>query len=176
MISFRVPPQMLRARQWFQVLQVLWLNHGLATNLSSQGFGVVFHLVNASTVANMIEDIARKRYTAVCKKNGTATTKVPFNVKHIASAVEKYSEDADDTNKYLMGWTLIPKNMMYGNLSNFIPVDAIDGAAMRGSAAGTMIVRATKDANDHVHPVSISHLLASECNVALKMCWRIRCL
>ena len=50
------------------------LLHGLATNLSSQGFGVVFHLVNASTVANMIEDIARKRYTAVCKKNGTATT------------------------------------------------------------------------------------------------------
>jgi hypothetical protein len=145
------------------------LLHGLATKLSEQGFGVVFHLVNSSTVINMIEDIARKRYSAVCKRHGTPTAaKVPFNVKNIATSIAKYSEDPDDTNKYLLGWTLVPKNMMYGNLSSFIPIDAIDGAAMRGSAAGTLFIRATKDANDHVHPVSISHLLASECKVALQ--------
>lgn len=38
--------------------------------------------------------------------------------------------------KYLVGWTVVPPNMMGGGHSNFIPVDALDGASFRGAAAG----------------------------------------
>ena len=142
------------------------LLHGIARSLCDQGCGIVFHMVNASTVASMIEDIARKKWTAYCKKHQDAK-KIPFSIKNIAASVSLYSDDKDVDNKFIIGYTLVPVNMMYGNLANFIPVDAIDGANMREDAAGTMFIRATKDANDHIHPISISILIASECNAAL---------
>ena len=143
------------------------LLQGLANYASAQGFGIAFHLVTATTVANMIVDITKRHYKAFCKKNPEAKA-VPFSVSHIADVLDKYSKDDDTSHKYLIGWTLIPPNMMFNNLTNFIPVDAIDGAAMRGAAKGTMFIRATKDANDNVHPISVSVLLASECNQALE--------
>ena len=142
------------------------LLHGLAHNLGEQGFGVAFHMVSASTVATMIVDIAKNQYRAWQAKDPVAKS-VPFNPDNLTTVISKYTEDEDHSNKYVIGWTLIPKNMMYDNLLNFIPVDAIDGAAMRDDAAGTMFIRATKDANENVHPISISVLLTSECNAAL---------
>jgi hypothetical protein len=38
---------------------------------------------------------------------------------------------------------------------------------MRDPAAGTLLCRATKDANSNVHPISITVVLASECNYAV---------
>ena len=139
---------------------------GLARNLCDQGFGVIFHVVNAQTVAKMIIDIAASRYKGYQRKNPAAKSE-KFNVDNIMPSIEQYIKEGETENKYVLGWTLVPANMMYGNLSNFLPIDAIDGAAMRQTAQGTLFIRGTKDADDHYHPISISVMLASECNLAL---------
>ena len=66
-----------------------------------------------------------------------------------------------------MGFTLVPPNMMRGGLKHFLPVDAMDGANMRDRAAGTMLLRATKDADDHLHPISTSVMLGGENTMVL---------
>lgn len=48
-----------------------------------------------------------------------------------------------------------------------MPVDAIDGAAFRGGAVGTLIVRATKDADNRVHVLSASHMSAAESDLSV---------
>ena len=61
-----------------------------------------------------------------------------FNTKH----VEGLLSSVDDTHMYLVGWTLIPVNMM--NLKKevgkgraaFLPVDALDCAGFRGRGQG----------------------------------------
>ena len=70
---------------------------------------------------------------------------------------------------YVMGWTIVPPNMLTDKakhpgkdgIANFPPVDAMDCAAMR-TGSGITVVRATKDANNNLHPISFSHLLSGE--------------
>jgi hypothetical protein len=62
------------------------LLQGLANYASAQGFGIAFHLVTATTVANMIVDITKRHYKAFCKKNPEAKA-VPFSVSHIAGSL-----------------------------------------------------------------------------------------
>ena len=82
--------------------------------------------------------------------------------------VAKFLSDVPSDGKYLVGWTLIPPNMMVDEETgsrgrrNFIGVDALDCAGFRGRGQGILVVRATHDANEHVHPISISHMLAAE--------------
>ena len=62
-----------------------------------------------------------------------------FDEKLVASTIEGIPlVEADSSGKevpikYLVGWTLIPPNMMKDGHKNFMPVDALDGAACRGS-------------------------------------------
>eukprot|EP00900_Chrysochromulina_parva_P018013 jgi/Chrpa1/26212/Chrysochromulina_OHIO_Genome00027220-RA len=98
---------------------------GLARNLSDQGLGVVFHVVNSQTVAKMITDIAERQYKGYQKKNPSAKS-VKFDINNIMPSIEKYVKEGETDNKYVIGWTLVPANMMYNSLSHFIPVDAID--------------------------------------------------
>lgn len=56
---------------------------------------------------------------------------------------------------------------MGGGHENFMPVDAIDGAAFRGGAAATLLVRATKDADNRVHVLSASHMSAAESDLSV---------
>lgn len=55
---------------------------------------------------------------------------------------------------------------MDGGFKNFLPVDAMDGAAFRGTAA-TLVVRATKDADNRVHAMSVSHMSAAESDLSI---------
>ena len=55
--------------------------------------------------------------------------------------------------EYLVGWTLVPPNMMEDGWLNFMPVSALDAAGMRGRGQGIVVVRATKDANNNIHLV-----------------------
>ena len=48
--------------------------------------------------------------------------------------LDKDGKETDKKRTYVVGWTLVPQNMMQGNLNNFLPVDALDGAGMRGRA------------------------------------------
>ena len=141
------------------------LLQGMATALRQEGFGVVLHYTNATSVKLQIEDIARKQYAAYCRKY-PENKKVPFSLSKLSSLLDKYSSAEAERLDYVVGWTLVPPNMMHGRLHSFVPVDAFDGANMRGNAAGTMFIRATKDANDNIHPISISILLATEGTLA----------
>lgn len=87
---------------------------------------------------------------------------MPFDPKNLSGLLDSYEGVQAQQTTYAMGFTLIPPNMMEGGLNHVMPVDAIDGANMRDPAAGTMILRATKDANDNVHVISCSAMLGSE--------------
>ena len=142
------------------------LLQGLADALRAEGWGVVLHMSDAASVQHQIEDIARKRYAAYCRAHPECK-KVKFDSARIAAVLEKYDTEEARACSYVMGFTLIPPNMMNGGIRNFMPVDAIDGASMRERAAGVMIARATKDANDNIHVISLSVMLAAESNVSL---------
>ena len=115
---------------------------------------------------------------------------------------DKDGKDTAQKQTYIVGWTLVPNNMMHGGLDNFFKVDALDGAGMRGRAegvllsargvelilkcrghvhwgakrgkmellmvsvhlltAGIMIIRGTRDANNNLHPISMSRFFAPE--------------
>ena len=49
---------------------------------------------------------------------------------------DKDGNDTTDKVSYLVGWTVIPPNMMNGGLQNFPPRDAFDGAGCRDDATG----------------------------------------
>ena len=49
---------------------------------------------------------------------------------------DKDGNDTTDKVNYLVGWTVIPPNMMKGGLHNFPPRDAFDGAGCREDATG----------------------------------------
>ena len=95
------------------------------------------------------------------------------------SRVQEYEEDEGEASsasglkrkfreprklEYLVGVTIIPKNMMLHG-DSFIPVDALDCATC---SFGVLVTRAKKDANDAVHPVSLSVLMAPEGSVAVR--------
>jgi hypothetical protein len=105
-------------------------------------------------------EIARKRYYAEARAEKRKVKR--FDVSRLSAELEKIGAD-----KNLVGWTLIPRNMMRqpngeGGREVFHPADALDCAGMRGRGQGVLVARATFDANNHVHPVSISHMLAPE--------------
>ena len=148
----------------------LELLQGLAVALVEVGFGVVLHLTDANGIVQQIMDIASKRYLAICRKKGTKPA--PFKESVMASLLEEY--DVNDTEeKYVVGWTLVNCNMMplddgqTDQIRNFIPVDAVDCSGMRGRAQGIMTVRATKDANDNIHPISISRTISAESSLGV---------
>jgi hypothetical protein len=66
--------------------------------------------------------------------------------------------------RFLMGFTMIPKNVMQ-NPSAFWSVDTIDCST---AYTGVLCLRVAKDANDSVHPKSISVIFAPEGKVALR--------
>ena len=69
---------------------------------------------------------------------------LPFDDAELQEAlavIEKYvlddnGEPTKELRNYLVGWTLVPPNMMAGGLSNFAPHDALDGAGARMEASG----------------------------------------
>ena len=69
---------------------------------------------------------------------------LPFDDAELQEAlavIEKYvlddnGEPTKELRNYLVGWTLVPPNMMGGGLSNFAPHDALDGAGARMEASG----------------------------------------
>ena len=142
------------------------LLQGLASALRKEGWGVVLHVADADSVCAQIEDIARKQYAAHCRAH-PGSRLIKFDVKHISSVLEQYSSEEAQSQEYIMGFTLVPPNMMRGGLAQFPPFDAIDAASMRDYAAGVMINRATKDGNDNVHLISTSVMLASESGLSL---------
>lgn len=144
------------------------LIQGLAACLRRRGFGVTLHIADAKTVKTQILAIARKRYYAVMRKKGVKATRFnPDSVSASLNAVNEYVIDADgkpteEKQQYLLGWTVIPPNMMGDGVKNFMPVNALDCAAKRGRGSGVLVVRATMDANDNIHPMSVSDVLAPE--------------
>ena len=142
------------------------LLQGLASALRQEGWGVALHVADAASVRYQIEDIARKQYAAHCRAN-PESRKHKFDVQHISSVLDLYSGNEAAAQEYIMGFTLVPPNMMKGGLAHFPPFDAIDAASMRDYAAGVMINRATKDGNDNIHVISTSVMLASESNLSL---------
>lgn len=114
--------------------------------------------------------LAKKRYYGAARKAGR---KVPrFTEKAVAAMM--HHTNRDDT--YLVGWTLIPRNMMRdkdcttndnSGRGAFLPVDALDCAGFRGRGQGVLVARVTKDANENIHPVSISHMLAAEGDLSI---------
>lgn len=63
----------------------------------------------------------------------------------------------------MIGWLLVP-NYMKENLRHFSTVSAMDAAFTKKSkgAQGTFYLEATLDANRHIHPMAIMHLLSTE--------------
>lgn len=144
------------------------LIQGLALCLRRRGFGVALHVADAKTVKAQILAIARKRYYATMRKKGVKANR--FNADSVAKSFEGVREfvlDKDgvptkEKQQYLLGWTVVPPNMMVEGVKNFMPVNALDCAAKRGRGSGVLVVRATMDANNNIHPISVSDVLAPE--------------
>ena len=68
----------------------------------------------------------------------------PFDETDLEEALRVIKEFVEDENgeptaeqiQYLVGWTVVPPNIMGGGLANFARHDALDGAGCRGEAAG----------------------------------------
>ena len=71
----------------------------------------------------------------------------PFDENELDQALQVIKEFVEDENgkpttekiEYLVGWTVVPPNMMGGGLDNFARHDALDGAGCRGEAAGSAL-------------------------------------
>ena len=95
--------------------------------LRQEGWGVVLHVADAESVCAQVEDIARKQYAAHCRAH-PESRKHKFDVKHIAGVLDLYKAEEARSQEYIMGFTIVPPNMMRGGLQHFPPVDAIDAA------------------------------------------------
>ena len=149
------------------------LIQGLVSHLRKQGFGVCLHIVSAEVVRAQVVDLARKKFYAYAKKMGKTNVRFDTKNQSLLDAVSKLAETTVDVDgntveaSYLIGWTLIPLNMMDGGWQHFPPVSALDCAGMRGRGQGILVVRATKDADNHIHPVAISHFLGPEGDITV---------
>ena len=101
--------------------------------------------------------------------------KLKFNMKaveHLLAQVKDTIEDGGELNEngkrkrvlsrkaeYLMGYTIVPKNIMEGG-DAFSPIDSLDCGTCY---SGVLVVRAKKDANNNVHVGSCSRLAGAEC-------------
>lgn len=116
------------------------LIQGLAGCLRARGFGVVLHTTNAQGVRAQILELTRKRFYAMARKSGDA--KARFSSSSIESVLAAVAETVVDEEgieseiEYLVGWTLVPPNMMAQGWLNFMPVSAWDCAGMRGRGQG----------------------------------------
>ena len=79
----------------------------------------------------------------------------------LGALLATYPDEEDGEELYLMGYTLIPPNVM-ANFSSFPPWDAFDCAHKRGAAQGIIAVRATKNANERLQTISFSDVLGPE--------------
>lgn len=142
------------------------LIQGLANALRARGFGVTLHTTNAEGVREQILELTRKRFYAMARKTGDASARFKAaSIAGVLATVEEVHVDGRGVEReieYLVGWTLVPPNMMQHGWENFMPVTAWDCAGMRGRGQGILIARATKDGNNNIHPVSLSHMLAAE--------------
>ena len=75
----------------------------------------------------------------------------------MASLLVTYPDEENAADSYVVGYTLIPPNMM-ANFNRFPVFNAFDCAHKRGDGQGIIAVRATKNANGRPlrHPVSLS--------------------
>lgn len=130
------------------------------------------HIILRPFAFSQALQLARKKFYASLRHHGIKK-KVVFNAAHISHVLASIKDEEVDANgvltgrkqQFLVGWTVIPPNMVGEGLKNFMPVNAMDAAGKRGRAAGVLVVRATKDADNRIHPVSISDMLAAESNL-----------
>lgn len=115
------------------------LIQSLAVVLRERGWGVVLHTANGSSVQKMALELARKKYHALVKKSGSKKA-AKFDAKTMATVLQNLplfaKEGEGEEISYLVGWTVVPPNMMRGGIRKFLPVDALDGAACRGRGSG----------------------------------------
>lgn len=117
-------------------------------------------LVTHTRLIGQALELARKGYYASYKRCGRKAPR--FNVKTVAGALAELTHEEN-----VVGWTLIPRNMLpnekgEGGRCSFPPVDALDCAGFRGKGQGVLVAHATLDANNAVHPIAMSHMLAAE--------------
>lgn len=103
---------------------------GLARNLTAKGFGIALHVTDAAGVRQQILELAKKRFYA--QQTAENKRKRRFDAAAVTDVFDTIADGVD----YLVGWSLIPVNMMHNGLQNFMPVDGFDGASARGSGAG----------------------------------------
>ena len=143
------------------------LIQGLALSMRRRGWGVALHYADATAIREQALELARKRYYAEARRRKLGKVQ-RFSRDAVAQTLDEISEFVKDESgnqtkaTYITGWTAIPPSQMANGYKNYIPVDAIDCAAMRGRCGGVAVVRAKKDANRRLHVVSMSHVLAAE--------------
>mmetsp|Transcript_13943 Transcript_13943/g.23814 ORF Transcript_13943/g.23814 Transcript_13943/m.23814 type:complete len:309 (+) Transcript_13943:65-991(+) len=144
---------------------------GLAAVMTQQGWGVVLHLADASSVREQVLELARKKYYGEAKKSGQDKT-TRFKAAAVADTLDAIADTVQTDEgprsvKYVVGWTAVPPSQMNGGHLNFVPMDAIDCAHMTGAASGVMFVRGKKDANRNLRLASVGVLLAAEGDVSV---------
>lgn len=119
----------------------LELIQGYAACLRASGFGVVLHVADGASVRAQALALTKKKYLASIRKQGKRASKL--NMDAIARVLAAIPDEEKDEKgvliraTYLVGWTLIPVNMMQQRYEkNFMPVNALDCAGMRGKSQG----------------------------------------
>ena len=160
----------LRGRYTLPRHQELLLLQGLVNALRDVGFGVILHRASAAAIRATIYLSAKSRYNQMCavaRKAGLPAVTMPFSPADLSQLLSKYPDGEEGAAPYIMGWTLIPPNVMQ-SFASFMPVDAFDCCHKRGAAQGTMAVRATKNANNRVQIISISDVIGPECSLSMR--------
>ena len=73
-----------------------------------------------------------------------------------SKAISQFLDEIQDADMYLVGWTLVPPNMMLGGRNVFLPVDALDCAGFKGRGQGTspLPTPAHTHTRTHAHPIT----------------------
>ena len=150
--------------------QRLELLQGMVYILRQDGWGATLLLADGATVLAQAVEIAAAQHDLRHKhKKAQGLPSQPFDT---AAALVEFADvypDVDESGapiEYVMGWLLVPPNVLGDNLSHFPPFSAIDNARMLGDAQGSLYGRATVDGDKHIQIVTLSRVLCGEASTS----------
>jgi hypothetical protein len=161
---------------------------GTTIALQDRGWGVCLHESDAQGVRAQVLQASKKLFHARMKnpamRSRLGRKRLPkFSMRKVEALLEGIDDvvyqypspningngkrgldDEPYKQRYLMGYTAIPPNIMEDG-DSFSPVDSLDCAT---AYSGVMVVRAKKNANNNIAIASVSRLLGPEGNVTVK--------
>jgi hypothetical protein len=143
----------------------LQLLQGAVHFAEQQGHYAKLLHADASEVLAQLRALQKSRYYAKKKASLQGDAEVPRFDETKAGPLPEYPDRDAKGNKitYVIGWYIAP-SYMRASLGKFVPVSAMDVAFAKTQhgGQGSFYLESTVDAEHHIHPIGIMHVLAPE--------------